>query len=103
MVTIVAKIMLFFRVEYRQVPPFFFDSNGGNGGKKNVNNFGHDRYYIIGQRPTFPLAVSLFVALAFVVYSDHAKLEVRDYFSKSRRYLRLRRKNPHDTTKNRNN
>ena len=101
MVTIVAKIMLIFRVEYRQVPPFFFLIQ--MGGKKNVNNFGHDRYYIFGQRPTFPLAVSLFVALAFVVYSDHAKLEVRDYFSKSRRYLRLRRKNPHDTTKNRNN
>ena len=59
MVTIVAKITLFFRVEYRQVPPFFFDSNGGNGGEKNANNFGHDHYCIFGQKPTSPIAVSL--------------------------------------------
>ena len=92
MVTIVAKIMLFFRSEYRQVPPLFFDSNGGNGDKKNVNNFGHDRYYIFGPKPAFAVAVSLFVALVFVAYSDHPKLEVRAYFSKSRRYPSLRRK-----------
>ena len=92
MVTIVAKIMSIFRVEYRKVPPFFFDSNGGNGDKKNVNNFGHDRYYIFGPKPTFPVAVSLFVALEFVAYSDRPKLEVRAYFSKNRRYPSLRSK-----------
>ena len=92
MVTIVAKIMLFSWSEYRQVPPLFFDSNGGEWGQKNVNNCGHDRYYIFGLKLAFAVAVSLFVALEFVAYSDRPKLEVRAYFSKNRRCLSLRSK-----------
>ena len=43
MATIVAKIMYFFSSEYWRVPPFFFDSKGGAGEAKNVNNYGHHR------------------------------------------------------------
>ena len=48
MATIVAKITQISRSEYREVLRIFFDSNGGNGGKKNVNNFGQGRYCIFG-------------------------------------------------------
>ena len=34
MVTIVAKIMLIFRVDYREFPPFFLIQMGGTGAKK---------------------------------------------------------------------
>ena len=83
MATIVAKIIKVPRSEYRPLSPLFSDSNGGNGGGENVNNYGHHRYCILGQKFTFPVAVSIFVLSGFVVYSDRAKLEIRDFFEQN--------------------
>ena len=73
MATMLAKIIKIPRTEYRPIPPLFPDSNGGNGGGKNVNNFGHHRYCIFAKKFTFSVAVSLFFLSAFVVHSVRAK------------------------------
>ena len=54
MATMLAKITQISRSEYRELLRIFFDSNGGSGGKKNVNNFGHHRYCIFGKNPLSP-------------------------------------------------
>ena len=61
---------------------FFFDSKRGMGTKQKVNNLGHDRYSIFGQKFTFPRGVSLFVLSVFVVYSDRSKLKIRRFSAK---------------------
>ena len=48
MATMVAKITQSSQLEYRRIPHFLLDSNGGRGGQKKVNNYGHDRYFILG-------------------------------------------------------
>ena len=83
MATMLATITKVPHSEYRPFPLLFSDSNWGSGDEKNVNNIGHGRYWIFGQKFTFPVAVSLFVLPGFVAYSDRAKLEIRDFFEQN--------------------